>query len=985
MINTIYNTIEDIFSWINKCTRRSVYEYCDLESADDENTLITKDGSLTSVIEIDGINQMIGEREYHYLCEQITMMLTPLLQKKGIRIKCTFRYDGGRTSSELNSLLASSQQTAKRLDIDLDDYFNHRQGKLEKICVFEKCYLNIWTSPAVLSAHAQKKAYKSKAIKFKYHKLKVAANTQHFLHVIDGVRQQHKAVLTTLLDSLNGLGITAKCIEILPLLNQIKQQLNPDSTHEKWQAALPGDKLYYNASLTDAESWLWPSLSYQLFSDDGENVNMSESIFGNYRYSACTISLFPKQIQSFYTLFKILAEYNIPWQITYSLSANGIKISQSKSLLAQFLTFSSHENKLICQAHKLLKNINDSSDMPIITLSVNVITWAHKGDLSLFHARKTSLNKAIQSWGGAQTTDNFGDPFKVIQSSMLCVNQNGFTHAVGAPLTDAIKLMPFFRPATSWNFGATLFRTPDGKIWPYQSGSSKQVSWIELIYARSGSGKSVLLNALNLSSCIGQGLEDLPFISILDVGSSSKGLIELIQASAKNRNVAAHYHFTLSNEHAINPFDTHLGARSPSYAHKFFLVNFISTLMIEIIDTSLPDAVEAMISLVIDELYRVNSDNESPKIYQAGLNEEIDHTLIADDFNTTNQTWWAISDWLFAHQKFSLAKQAQRFAMPVLSDLIYAINLNSITDLYQSLKLSNGENYIQYFCRNIATTIKNFPSLNMVTKLDVNAKIVAFDLASVMNSVSSSDVRISVLSYMLVRHLTSSYFFISAQDIDNLPNIYQLYHKKQLQMMHNIPKRIVFDEFHRMQGCKPILKQVLTDMREGRKQNVQIALASQSLDDFNHVMLEFATSIFILSSGNQSALDKTQKHFGLNETETLALKHSVHGPGAHGMNFVGQFHTVNGINTALLNLNLSAYEIWMYTTTAEDCYLKEILVNYIGLLPALNILTKHFPSGSAKPYLESQANLLSHKTIKQLSSELAKSLIQQYQGKPTHA
>ena len=42
--------------------------------------------------------------------------------------------------------------------------------------------------------------------------------------------------------------------------------------------------------------------------------------------------------------------------------------------------------------------------------------------------------------------------------------------------------------------------------------------------------------------------------------------------------------------------------------------------------------------------------------------------------------------------------------------------------------------------------------------------------------------------------------------------------------------------------------QVIIDMREGRKWNVQIALISQSLDDFDKIMIEFATSIFIMDA-----------------------------------------------------------------------------------------------------------------------------------------
>ncbi len=35
-----------------------------------------------------------------------------------------------------------------------------------------------------------------------------------------------------------------------------------------------------------------------------------------------------------------------------------------------------------------------------------------------------------------------------------------------------------------------MFRTKDGKLWPYQPGSSKQLGWVDLIVGTPGSGKS---------------------------------------------------------------------------------------------------------------------------------------------------------------------------------------------------------------------------------------------------------------------------------------------------------------------------------------------------------------------------------------------------------------------------------------------------------------------------------------------------------------
>ena len=98
-------------------------------------------------------------------------------------------------------------------------------------------------------------------------------------------------------------------------------------------------------------------------------------------------------------------------------------------------------------------------------------------------------------------------------------------------------MLPMFRPASPWEFGSLLLRSPDGKPWPYQPGSPLQTTWIDMIYARPGSGKSVLSNAINFSLCIQPGIQRLPRISI-DIGPSSAGLISLVRSITKTKSIS---------------------------------------------------------------------------------------------------------------------------------------------------------------------------------------------------------------------------------------------------------------------------------------------------------------------------------------------------------------------------------------------------------------------------------------------------------------
>ncbi len=68
--------------------------------------------------------------------------------------------------------------------------------------------------------------------------------------------------------------------------------------------------------------------------------------------------------------------------------------------------------------------------------------------------------------------------------------------------------------------------------------------------------------------------------------------------------------------------------------------------------------------------------------------------------------------------------------------------------------------------------------------------------------------------------------------MNNIPEQYKEYHKERVLEIREDHKRIIYDEFHRTSKSLAVREQVIIDMRDGRKWKVQIALLSQSVDDF---------------------------------------------------------------------------------------------------------------------------------------------------------
>jgi intracellular multiplication protein IcmB len=950
---------EGLFSWVSSALKQNALAYCDLETADDKNTLVSKDGFLGTIIQIQGYKRFVGPNEYVYLCERITEMLQPGFSASGHFVQFFFTYDQSGIQRKIEQALEPAIKTAKRIELEIDDIFQSRVKTLSKFCSDEDCFMVLWSNTEAIEKSHYKRLMKQRSDRLASYKLPRMGGAQNIFGVLDELRNIHHSFVSSVVEDLQHAGYYINVLDVHKACNAIRKTIDPTYTSEDWQPFLPGDRLplQLNGNLKkDVSSLMWPPLDWQLMPRGGENVGLKFARIGDQLFAPIYVELFPKDIKPFYELFRRTLNSNVPWRISYFIGGDGIRISQSKNMLAQVLAFSSHHNRLIADAHKLLKTLHERSDDPIVKIYVCLSTWAPVGKMELLKERSAKLYKAVQSWGNCQVGDLSGDAFGTTVSSSLAFTYNITANASAAPLSDVVQMLPIVRPASPWPNGALLFRTPDGKIWPYQPGSSYQISWIDIVYARSGSGKSVLLNTLNLGLCLLPGLTSLPRISIIDVGPSSKGFVSLLKEGlpASRRHEVTYYRIANDERDAINPFDTQLGARYPTRAHRSFLINFTTLLLVENIEDHLPEGMSSMISMIIDESYVRLSDNAQPKLFVRHSDDEIEAAIAK--FNIPIEhglTWWQLTDLFFQTGEHRLALKAQRYAMPTIADTVAVAYQNSIKDLFADIKTPAGENYVDAYSRNISGVIRSFPTLTSITRLDFEGtKVVSLDLDEVAKSGSAAAEKQTAIMYMLARHVLGRDFFLNANEVEKMLPAYQPYHLKRTKEIMEEPKRIVFDEFHRTSKSPAIREQVLQDMREGRKWKIHIALSSQSLKDFDELMIEFATSVFVLDSGTSMSVEATCKTFGLTETERLALATRVHGPSSEGATFIAQFVTKKGMNTQLLTSTISPVELWAFNTTVEDVNIRDRLYQAIGPAATRRLLADRFPKGSAMDEIE---------------------------------
>ena len=963
---SFFDGIDTFLAWLSTSLKQYTMNYCDLETADSQNVLVNHDGTMISIIEILGITTLVGQAEFETVMRQLENALQATMSLPGYALQIYFGYDKEGIKQYIEKNFTPAKATAKRLELNLEDLFRERFDIMSEYCGGESCYVALFTRPFSMSKDQMNIAIKEKLELIRQNRIPPFNIAQTFFAAFPEMRTNHDSFVQSFLNDLSSGNLVSRLLNVHEAVHTIRYIIDADVTADDWRACLPGDSLsareikHFEGDVSDI---LWPSLAKQVIPREAIIYDRRTVQVGDKLYSSVFIDLFPKEIRNFSVFFARILPTDIPWRMTFSIESEGLLNLKFKGMLTSILAFSSAQNRLISDSINLLKYLDLNTDETLVRLRVVATTHAPEGQINLLRTRTSELVKALQGWGSMDISEFCGDPFAGFISSTLATSLHNPAVATVGPLSQILKMMPWTRPASPWANGALLFRSPDGKPWPFQPGSTLQTTWIDLVYARPGSGKSVLANAQNLALCLLGGIPRLPRIAIIDIGPSSSGLISLLKEALPQgkKHLAAHFRLQMKEEYSINPFDTQLGFRMPTAAERAFLVNFVTLLVTPVGAIKPYDAMADLVGMVIDEMYRAFSDEFKPSPYSLGIDVMLDSILEEVGFiKDSKSTWWEVTDVLAAAGLAHEAILAQRFAMPLLSDAASICRTPAIEDLYGKIVTPTGENLIGAFARMISSAVREYPILSRVTAFSIgDARVVALDLDEVAKTGGEAADRQTAVMYMLARYILARHYYLTEDILNTCPDQYIDYHRERIREIREDPKRIVYDEFHRTSKAQAVRDQVLVDMREGRKWNVQISLLSQSVEDFDSIMIDFATAIYIMDAGPTQAVDKTCEIFGLSQTARYALINRVHGPRAGGGTFLVQYATKMGLNTQLLTLTLGPIELWAFSTTAEDVIIRNNLYRHIGPIEARRFLALLFPGGSAGKELGRRVNELS--------------------------
>lgn len=720
-----------------------------------------------------------------------------------------------------------------------------------------------------------------------------------------------------------------------------------------------------------------PRMDSQLFLEGGRRIDGNFCQIGQLYYATFDMTVAPEKTEAFSRLINRMqgeTGKEFPWRVSFSFFGGEQPYSGLKMIFAKMLSLSTQDghNNNIVEGLDYISSLRQQ-DRPVANLRISFTTWSPvSAGLQGIEEQASSLARAVEGWGNMQVSSNSGDPVGSTMGTVLGLGKRGTAQMGSAPLSDILMMLPFSRESSPFETGSLLARTEDGRPLPLESASSKQTSFGEYIFGEPGSGKSVFLAATNLATVLGSrmlknrdesGL-DLPIIRLIDIAFSSKGLYEIIHKALPKSMKHKIVYKSLSGERdSINPFDLPLGSRKPPKFNLSMLQQFIMQLVLAPGAKERPAHMDEVVSQAIDFIFRQFSDKEGsgsrPKSYQRGVLPEVDEALEKHGLKIGGGvSWYSVMDRLAFKGEIHLAHLAQREAVPTIRDLA-TCDLSELRRNFNNVKRGETDTRIvEDFQITLKAICDQYKMLVDKTNFDISdARIMILDVQNVIGrGKTEEDIKQTSIMYMLAAIKMGSDFFSDPKMIDEYNQDYAFYHKPRLEKLYSTPKVFCLDEVHRTKGREgtvTIMEEMIDNfLREGRKYNIIVRIASQRVDDIKKETFENISTVWALSSNNNPK--KIRDFLNISETATDYISRKLTGPTKKGAPFLVQMKMKGGIHEHFGYLTMGPQKVWAFSTTPEDVMLREKLMDMIGVEEALKVLGVMYPGGSVKEIIETK-------------------------------
>jgi len=977
MLNDLVKIGESVMSNVMSILRFHINDYSDLETTSGD-AFVAKDGSMGTLLRYNGFRSLVGSAEYKQFSKDLANGLEQFFGHRGHQIQAVYLRDDD-PEHKINQLLEPSYQTCEILGLNLEDLLDEKRDITKKYCLDEETYLVLWTRPAVLDPLEFKmSAQESQEMRRRYN-LPPMADAQNFTRPNRFIADLHDAFVSKFVDDVKRLQGSVDIVRIHDAIREMKQCIYKN-TPKSWRPVLVGDPLigrWKSKGGNDISAAMYYRLQDQIFSTNGEIGKKRKTGYGGLTdtravrigdciFAPVSIKIPPQRKESFTRLFAQLnnaATVNangerrpMPWSISFMIEGDGLKGVSLRKIFASILGLTSSDNRNLVKAVEALSVYKENEKGAVVKMQISAVTWADYDQEKELMKRRKKLSSALQGWGGCVVDEETGDPLETLVSCVPGLSTKAYSVASAPPLDWVTYMLPLSRPASPFFRGTSAFRTLDHKIMPWEIFSDEQSTWLTAIFGGPGSGKSVLANRLNVEMCMLAGLKRLPFICVVDIGISSEGFILTIKDSLpeSKKHLAMYARLQNTERYCMNQFDTSLGQRFLLPREREIVKNFLVRLATPPERGRAHHFMDIFVGRVIDDTYKRRADIErgAPREYVPNVNDVVRQAVEKHNIPYREGTkWWTIVDELAKRGLYYEASVAQRYAVPVLFDLLSTASDPNLAKEFSNA-LDEDMPVVDEFKLMVNAAMEDFKIFSGVTAFDFGeSRVMSIDLQDVALKGSKAAEKQTSLMYMAAINAFMRKVSIIEEDLPSISPPYRAYHARRVQELQADYKRLFCDEYHKTGGDANLRETFMIYGRESRKWQLEVVLSSQLPRDFAEIA-EIATTVIIMDSGNETTRGSIESIFGLSATECQALRTYVNGaiPGV-GATFLAKIKTKTSEMSQLFTSTSGGLELWALSTTAEDRALRSSLYKRMPPVEARAILKEAFPTGSCKKYV----------------------------------
>jgi intracellular multiplication protein IcmB len=967
----IGSSINSLISKFYKVTRSTVADYCPWVGVVNEYTLFQDNTNLVTLFEIKGATFLSGAAERTAMTSDLNELFTTILRNDNSAIQIVYQRDRRLVRNKLEQHYAPMLGKAKSLRLDVDRLIRERIDRMAPYLSGAEVFVAVYTNPGQMVSQQAMKEFRSEQ--------KDRLDPDYPVESYEGLQvfqdpdvvvQRHDATVRSVDLAFKKMRIEIVKLNAHDAIKVARRMIFPDETADDWRARLPGDAYVVKGykitpgELPNVDAYTYPSIGRQVAAssvDRGEGMDSVVQV-GTRFVASQLVELSPTNAKPFDDFIEHIGDLNVPLRVSMTFYGGADKWMNSISLkkgLAYLATLTFPSNSRISAAGETLTEYIEQDGRSACGLSISVSTWAD--DKKTAQERSKKLGRAIDSWGDIQSAPEIGDPFLAFTATVPGWSDN-LRHSVITTVDKMLISLPVNVISSPWKEGILFFKNKQGGIFPYQPMSSEQQTSNVLAFAPPGGGKSVLISTLILAAVLDPVLEGLPKIAAIDIGNSSKGVINLLReiSPPELRDKFCHIEFELTDRFGINVMETRLGCPYPTSAERGFLTNFL-TLMFTPIGSRKPIDDAATIAMtLLDEVYR-SCYEDNPQKYINQQDPLVSNWLDNQrDFEVTKRTtWWEIVYYAMEKRAYDIAGKAQRFAVPNIKMLA---GILTMSDTLKSLYGEDSSSKVLLDARRMLLGfVGQYPSLCRPSTYDFQeTDICIFDLNKVTQDSGDEGTRRTSIAYMVSRYLLGKDFLTNKDILSEMPPLAQEFYKSKVAQLEVVKKYLIYDEFHRTQGADAVRRTVLDDMRNGRKFNLMVFLASQNFDDFDADLIKQATVRFVLRVDSPEEASTLMLKYGWTETVRLALIRDVRGAGKDGavmlMHATG-LKNGDGQCTQVLTNVIGPTELAAYATTREDAALRDALTSSgMPYWDTVTLLGKFYPGGVQKIVEDSMRN-----------------------------